>query len=61
MMVKFYYPGGDWCYRPLHTVCAIYHDEAGALLARVEKGDRSGDYTFEIAEFELIGPGERHR
>lgn len=61
MMVKFYYPNGDWCYRSMQTVHAIFHNSDGALIARAEKSDMSGYYEFEIKEFELIGPGERHR
>lgn len=59
MMVKFYYPDGDWCYRAIQTVHAIFHKD-GRLIARAEKSDQSGFYEFEIAEFELIGPGARH-
>jgi len=61
MMVKFYYPNGDWCYRAMQTVHAIFHSDDGTLMARTEKGDRTGYYEFEITEFELIGPGERNR
>lgn len=61
MMVKFYYPDGDWCFRSMHTVHAVFHDDAGRLIARAEKGDMSGYYEFEITAFELIGPGEIHR
>ncbi len=24
MMVKFNYPDGDWCYRAIHTVHAVF-------------------------------------
>lgn len=61
MMVKFYYPDGDWCYRAIQTVHAIFHDSEGKLIARAEKGDRNGYYEIEISEFEMIGPGERHK
>ncbi len=61
MMVKFYYPDGDWCFRAIQTVHAVFHNEEGKLIARAERGDRNGYYEFEIAEFELIGPGERHK
>ncbi len=56
-MVKFLYPDGDWCYRSIHTVHAVFHDKAGKLIARAERGDRNGYYEFEITGFELIGPG----
>ena len=59
MMVKFYYPDGDWCFRAIQTVHAIFHKD-GKLIARAERGDRNGYYEFELTEFELIGPGERH-
>lgn len=58
MMVKFNYPDGDWCYRSLQTVHAIFHDAQGKLIARAEKGDRTGYYEFEIESFELLGPGD---
>ncbi|SHJ41046.1 hypothetical protein SAMN05444000_10889 [Shimia gijangensis] len=57
MMVKFYYPDGDWCYRTIQTVHAVIHKE-GKLIARAERGERSGYYEFEISAFELKGPGE---
>lgn len=57
MMVKFHYKNGDWCYRAIQTVHAVFHDDEGKLIARAEKGDRSGYYEFEIEGFELIGPG----
>jgi hypothetical protein len=49
-----------WCYRTIQTVHAIFHKD-GKLIARAKKGDRTGYYEFEIVEFELIGPGERHK
>ncbi len=61
MMVKFYYPDGDWCYRAIQTVHAIFHNSERKLIARAEKGDRNGYYEIEISEFEMIGPGERHK
>ncbi|WP_270729639.1 hypothetical protein [Shimia sp. Alg240-R146] len=57
MMVKFYYPDDDWCYRGLQTVHAVFHKD-GKLIARAERGDRNGYYEFEITGFELKGPGE---
>lgn len=60
-MIKYYYPDGDWCYRALHTVHAVFHDAEGRLVARAEKPDRSELYEFEITGFELIGPGEVHK
>ncbi len=57
MMVKFNYPDGDWCYRAIHTVHAVFHKD-GKLIARAERGDRNGCYEFEIESFELKGPGE---
>ena len=59
MMIKYYYPDGDWCYRAMHTAHAVFHRD-GKLIARAEKPDGSGLYEFEITEFELIGPGETH-
>jgi hypothetical protein len=61
MMVKFHYPDGDWCYRGLHTVHAVFHNGEGQLIARAERGDRNGYYEFEITGFELVGPGELYR
>ena len=57
-MIKFYYADGDWCYRAMQTVHAIFHRE-GKLIARAERGDRNGYYEFEIVDFEVIGPGYR--
>lgn len=59
MMIKYYYPDGDWCYRAMHTAHAVFHRD-GKLIARAEKPDGSGLYEFEITKFELIGPGETH-
>ena len=56
-MIKYYYPDGDWCYRALHTVHAVFHRD-GKLISRAEKGDGSGPYEFEITGFELIAPGQ---
>ena len=55
-LVKFYYADGDWCYRAMQTVHAIFHKD-GKLIARAERGDRNGYYEFEIVKFEVIGPG----
>lgn len=60
MMIKYYYPDGDWCYRALHTAHAVFHRD-GKLIARAETSDGSELYEFEITGFELIGPGEVHR
>jgi hypothetical protein len=59
-MIKFYYPDGDWCYRALHTVHAVFHNKDGVLMARTERPDQSEMYEFEITEFEMIGPGAVH-
>ena len=40
-LVKFYYADGDWCYRAMQTVHAIFHKD-GKLIARAERGDRNG-------------------
>ena len=45
-MLRFNYPDGDHCYRALHTVHAVFHDDQGRLIARAEKPDRSGMYEF---------------
>ena len=58
MMVRFHYTDGDWCYRPLHTVHAIFHDARGRLIARAEALPGEGFKEFEIAGFDLIGPTE---
>lgn len=60
MMIKFYYPDGDWCYRALQTAHAVFHNDDGKLTARAERADGSGLYEFEITGFELIGPGQVH-
>lgn len=59
-MIKIYYPDGTHCYRPLHTVHAVYTDESGTLVMRAETADRSGLKTFEIAGFEPCAPGIRY-
>lgn len=58
MMVRFHYPDGDWCYRPLHTVHAIFHDGEGRLVARAEAAPGGGYKEFEISGFDLIGPSK---
>ena len=55
-MLKFLYPDGTHCYRALHTVHAVFRNDAGKLIARAEKGDLSGMYEFEITGFELLAP-----
>ena len=61
MMVKFYYPDGDWCYRAIQTVHAFFSQFRRQTYCAGRKGDRNGYYEFEITEFEMIGPGERHK
>ena len=56
-MIKYIYPDGTHCYRALHTVHAVYTNDAGKLVSRAEKGDQSGMYEFEIAGFEVLQPG----
>ncbi len=56
-MIRFNYPDGDWCFRALHTVHAIFHDAEGRLIARAEKPDRSDMYEFEINSFEVVSAG----
>lgn len=56
-MVRFIYPDDTFCFRPLHTVRAIFFDDSGSLVARVLKADGS-PYVFEIKEFELIESGK---
>jgi hypothetical protein len=55
-VVRFIYPDDTFCFRPLHTVQAIFFDDAGVLVARVLKADGS-PYVFEIKGFELIEAG----
>lgn len=61
MMITYCDPDGDWCYRALHTAHAVFHDADGKLIARAQSADGEALYEFEIAGFELIGPGEIHR
>ncbi|QUJ78411.1 hypothetical protein KDD17_18410 [Sulfitobacter albidus] len=56
-MIKYIHPDGRHCYRALHTVEAIYTDDAGKLVSRARTADGSGTYTFEIREFEVLTPG----
>ena len=56
-MIKFIYPDGSHCYRALHTVHAVFTNDAGKLVARAEKPDRSDMYEFEIGGFELLQAG----
>ncbi|MGB5865124.1 MAG: hypothetical protein WBG95_12595 [Sulfitobacter sp.] len=56
-MIKYIYPDGTHCYRALHTVHAVYTNEAGKLVSRAEKSDQSGLYEFEIKGFEVLQPG----
>ncbi len=58
-MVKFFYPDGDWCYRAMQTVHAVFHKD-GKLMARTERPDRNGYYEFEVTGFEVVGPGYRY-
>ena len=57
-MIKYFYPDGSHCYRALHTTHAVFYNDAGKLMARAERPDRSGMYEFEITGFELVAPGE---
>ncbi len=59
MMIKYYYPNGDHCYRALHTTHAVYHSDDGKLIARAMRPDNSELYEFEIAGFELVAVGIR--
>lgn len=59
-MIKFIYPDGSHCYRALQTVHAVFRNEAGKLIARAEKGDRTDNYEFEIQSFELLQPGRSY-
>ncbi len=56
-MIKYIYPDGTHCYRPLHTVEAVYTDEEGKLVSRAQAADKSGPYTFEIKGFEILEAG----
>lgn len=56
-MIKYYYPDGTHCYRALHTVHAVYTNDAGKLVSRAEKADQSGMYEFEITGFEILTAG----
>ncbi len=56
-VVRFIYPDDTVCFRPLHTVQAVFFDDSGALVARVLKADGS-PYVFQIKGFELIEPGK---
>ena len=42
MMVKFYYPDGDWCYRAIQTVHAIFTIPKANLLRGPKKGTAMG-------------------
>ncbi|MEL6412122.1 MAG: hypothetical protein AAGK67_07095 [Pseudomonadota bacterium] len=57
MMIKYYYPNGDHCYRALHTTHAVYHSVDGKLIARAMRPDNSELYEFEITGFEIVAPG----
>ncbi len=56
-MLKYDYPDGSHCCRAIHTSHAGFTSEAGKLIARAEKRDRSGMYEFEITGFESLQPG----
>lgn len=57
-MIKYFYPDGSHCFRALHTAHAVFRDEHGALIARAQKSDSSGElYEFEITGFELVPVG----
>lgn len=56
-MIKYIYPDGTHCYRALHSTHAVFRNDAGKLIARAEKADRSGMYEFEIKGFEILAPG----
>ena len=60
-MIRFNYPDGDHCFRALHTVHAIFHDDQGRLIARAEKPDRTAFYEFEIESFEIVEAGKTLR
>jgi len=56
-MIKYIYPDGTHCYRPLHTVEAVYTNDEGKLVSRAQAADKSGPYTFEIQGFEILEAG----
>jgi len=56
-MLKYIYPDGTHCYRAIHSTHAVFRNQDGKLIARAEKGDRSGMYEFEIKGFEILAPG----
>lgn len=56
-MIKYIYPDGSHCYRTLYTTHAVFRNDEGKLIARAERADRNGMYEFEIAGFEILGPG----
>lgn len=59
-MIKIHYPDGQYCYRPLHTVHAVYRAEDGKLIARTTRSDEPGLKEFEILAFELLDSGIRY-
>lgn len=56
-MLKFIYLDGSHCYRAIHTAHAVFRNDEGKLIARVEKPDQSGMYESEIRGFEILQPG----
>jgi len=56
-MIKYIYPDDTYCYRALHTVQAVYHDDEGRLVSRALTPEGTPK-TFEIKGFEILQPGE---
>ena len=55
-MIEFTYPDGSRCWRPIHTVRAIYFKDT-TMVARVED-DLSGELkTFEIKSWRVADRG----
>lgn len=56
-MIMFIYLDGTVCYRPVHTVMAVYFLE-NRMFARVRAEDEIKTKTFEIAKFSIVPDGE---
>lgn len=59
-MIELTYPDGSQCWRPIHTVRAIYFKDT-TMVARVED-DQTGELkTFEIKSWKVVDRGSNSK
>ena len=58
-MIEFTYPDDSFCWRPIHTVRAIYFDNT-RLVARVEDDQTNKLKEFEIKSWKIVDRGAQN-